>query len=436
MWNPVLESMPRAELEALQLSKLKALLTRIESTVPFYKQALNSINLDSIRTLSDLRELPLTTKADFQGQYPFGLLAVNKSTIKRFHASSGTQGKPTVVAYTENDLNNWAELCARSLTAAGVHAGDIVHNAYGYGLFTGGIGIHYGAEKLGATVVPASSGKTQQQIRLLKDLGAKVLCATPSYALNIAHSINEMGLSPKDFQLEIGIFGAEPWTESLRQQIESRLKIKALDIYGLSEIMGPGVSVECIQARCGLHIWEDHFLAEIIDPQTGAPMEEEQEGELVITTLSKEAQPVLRYRTGDLTAITREPCTCGRIMSRMTRVKARRDDMLIVRGVNVYPSEIENILLNIEELAPHYQLVLKREQALDSLSVQVELDEALLSQWIASEQENLKLQELTDKIQFLLKENLGLTTSVELLPSRSIPRSEGKACRLIDLRTK
>lgn len=436
MWNEKLESLSQAELIKLQESKLQNLLARLYAQVPFYKEALSKSGFDPSKrvTLADLKHLPLTTKKDFHNQYPLGLLSVERSQIKRFHASSGTKGRSTLVAYTANDLNAWAELCARSLYAAGARPQDILHNSYGYGLFTGGLGIHYGAELLGATVVPASGGKTTQQIKLLQDLGAGVLCATPSYALNIANSLSELGLSKGDLQLRIGIFGAEPWTELLRERIESQLDLKAVDIYGLSEIMGPGVSVECIEARSGLHIWEDHFIAEIVDPQTGEPLAEGQEGELVITTLTKEALPVLRYRTGDLTSLTKEPCLCGRTMARMTRVKARLDDMLIVRGVNVYPSEIENILLRMSEVAPHYQLVLEREKSLDELSVKVEINEELFPDNLGSEEEKSKVQMLSEKIKGALKDHLGLSIAVELLPSRSIPRSEGKSCRLLDLR--
>lgn len=436
MWDESKESMPRAQLESLQLKHLVDLLERLQARVPFYQKKLSELKkkAEQIRSLDDLRRLPFTTKSDLRDTYPDGLFAVSKQELKRYHASSGTRGKPTLVAYTQNDLANWSELGARSLFAAGARPHDVIHNAYGYGLFTGGLGLHGAIERLGGICVPASGGKTHQQLTLLKDLQARVLCCTPSYALRIASTLEEMKITPQELGLELGIFGAEPWTEAMRAHIESALKLKALDIYGLSEIMGPCVSIECSEARCGLHIWEDHFLAEIIDPQTLQPVPEGQEGELVITTLQKEALPLLRYRTGDLSKLSTEKCTCGRTMARMTRVRARLDDMLIIRGVNVYPSEIENILLQVDELAPHYQLLLKRERALDELCVQVEITEEILARWAEVDKDGLRLNDLSERIKCLLKENLGLSVAVELMPARSIARSEGKACRLIDLR--
>jgi phenylacetate-CoA ligase len=436
MWDESIESMPRAKLEKLQLESLVDLLKRLEACVPFYQNKFSELKLshDQVRSLDDLRRLPFTTKSDLRDNYPDGLFAVSKKELKRYHASSGTRGKPTLVAYTQSDLSNWSELGARSMFAAGARPHDVIHNAYGYGLFTGGLGLHGAIDKLGGICVPASGGKTQQQITLLKDLQARVLCCTPSYALRIASTLQEMNMSPEELGLEIGIFGAEPWTESMRSHIESQLQLKALDIYGLSEIMGPCVSIECNEARCGLHIWEDFFLAEIVEPKTLQPLPEGQEGELVITTLKKEALPLLRYRTGDLSKLTSERCKCGRTMARMTRVRARIDDMLIIRGVNVYPSEIEHILLQVDELAPHYQLVLKRERSLDVLCVQVEITEDIVARWAELDKDGLRLHELSERIKTLLKENLGLTVSVELMPARSIARSEGKACRLIDLR--
>ncbi|MBX9686530.1 MAG: phenylacetate--CoA ligase [Candidatus Obscuribacterales bacterium] len=434
MWNAA-ESMPRAELEKLQLELLNNTLRRIGS-VPFYKEALREKHLlgREIGSLADLRQYPFTSKSQLRDQYPGGMIAVDSSQISRFHASSGTRGKPTLVAYTKQDLNDWADLGARSLYAAGVRPGDIVHNSYGYGLFTGGLGVHSAIERLGAIAVPASGGKTQQQIVLLKDLKARVLCSTPSYALHIAGALAEMETSVDELSLNIGIFGAEPWTEPMRRRIEAELNLQAIDIYGLSEIMGPGVSIECLEARDGLHIWEDFFLAEIINPLTLEPLSEGEEGELVITTLQKEAMPLLRYRTGDLSRLIKEKCKCGRSMARMQRVRARLDDMLIIRGVNVYPSEIENILLKVDELAPHYQLVLKRERSLDELSVQVEITDDILARWAEVRDESLKLNELSERIKVLLKENLGISVAVELLPARSIERSQGKASRLLDLR--
>lgn len=427
--------MSRAELESLQLQRLKETVLRASKS-PYYGSLFKSLGLspESFTSLDSLGAFPFTTKKQLRDSYPFGTLAVAPDEVVRVHASSGTRGKPTLAPYTSNDLRTWATLVARSLRAAGVRQRDIVHNAYGYGLFTGGIGLHYGAELLGATVIPAGAGRTAQQITLLEDLGARVLCSTPSYALNIGYAMEESQKPLSNFKLEIGIFGAEPWTEPMRQQIERKLGIKAVDIYGMSELMGPGVAIECLEARLGLHIWEDHFLPEVIDPQSGLVLPDGEEGELVMTTLTKEAAPLLRLRTGDLTALTRESCSCGRTMSRMTRVRARIDDMIIVRGVNVYPSEIENILLQVDELAPHYLLILRREKALDELSVQVEIKEEIQSSWTNTEHESTKLRELEQRIGQLLKEHLGLTAGVELAPSRSIGRSEGKACRLVDLR--
>lgn len=436
MWNSQVECLTRADLEQLQLKRLIQTVQRTYERVPFYRKAFDDAGVrpDSIKSLADLRLLPFTRKTDLREHYPFGLFSEPLSNVSRLHASSGTKGKPTVVGYTRADIEVWSEVVARSLAAAGSKPGDIIHNSYGYGLFTGGLGLHYGAEKLGATVVPASGGRTQQQILLLQDFKARVLCSTPSYALNIAFTLQELGIERDSINLEIGIFGAEPWTEEFRTQIETLLKIRALDIYGLSEVMGPGVSMECLQGRNGLHIWEDHFLPEIIDPQTGEPLPYGQEGELVFTTLTKEAIPVLRYRTGDISKLNIERCTCGRTMVRMARVRARLDDMLIIRGVNLYPSEIEKVLMQIEELAPHYQLVLERKKALDTLEVQVEITEHLLQRFGKFEDGQVELTSLTDKIQILLKDGMGLTADVTLLKPKSIARSEGKAVRVIDRR--
>jgi phenylacetate-CoA ligase len=310
----------------------------------------------------------------------------------------------------------------------------VIHNAYGYGLFTGGLGLHYGAEALGAAIVPASGGRTHQQIMLLQDFAARVLCCTPSYALNIAFTMDDLGIDRENIKLSIGIFGAEPWTEAMRQQLEQRLKINALDIYGLSEVMGPGVSMECLEAKNGLHIWEDHFLPEIIDPITGQVLPEGEEGELVFSSLTKQAIPVIRYRTGDLSRLNSEPCICGRTMIRMSKVRARIDDMLIIRGVNVFPSEIEKTLLQVEELAPHYQLLLEREKALDSLEIQIEVTDGLVARWGAFNEGSVKFTNLGTKVQSLLKENLGLTASIKLMKPNTIARSEGKAVRVIDNR--
>lgn len=436
IWNKQAETSPRKELEALQLARLKSLLERVYAKVPFYKQRLDEhkIKIDTFNSLDDLQCLPFTKKTDLRDNYPFGLFAEPLEKVRRIHASSGTKGKPTVVGYTDGDLEDWKEVCSRSLAAAGARPGDILHNAYGYGLFTGGLGMHYGAENFGATVVPASGGRTQQQIMLLQDFGARILCSTPSYALNMAYQMGDLNIPRSSIKLEIGIFGAEPWTEELRQQIENALSITALDIYGLSEVMGPGVSMECIEGRNGLHVWEDYFLPEIVDPETGRILPYGEEGELVFTTLTKQAIPVLRYRTGDLSRLYVEPCRCGRTMVRMERIKARLDDMLIIRGVNLFPSEIEKVLLSIDELSPHYQLVVNRVRALDCLEVQVEVTEQLIKHWGRFDELHVNFETLTSKIQTQLKDSLGLTADVKLMQPRSVPRSEGKAVRVVDRR--
>lgn len=436
IWNEQAECLSRAELEQLQLQRLKSTLERVYSKVPFYTRKLDEakIDLDTFKSLDDVQCLPFTKKTDLRENYPFGLFAEPLENVRRIHASSGTKGKPTVVGYTDSDLADWQEVCARSLAAAGAKPGDIIHNAYGYGLFTGGLGMHYGAENFGATVIPASGGRTQQQILLLQDFGARILCSTPSYALNMAFQMQDLGVPRDSIKLEIGIFGAEPWTEELRAQIEKVLCIKALDIYGLSEVMGPGVSMECIQGRNGLHIWEDYFLPEIIDPDTGRKLGYGEEGELVFTSLTKQAFPVIRYRTGDLSKLYSEKCACGRTMVRMERVKARIDDMLIIRGVNLFPSEIEKCLLSVDDLSPHYQLVVDRDRALDVLEVQVEVTEELVKRWGEFNNCSVEFESLTTKIQSLLKDMLGLTADVKLMQPRTVPRSEGKAVRVIDRR--
>lgn len=436
IFNKKAECMPRGELEALQLARLKNVVDTVYQRVPFYSSLFEKqgIRPSVVKSLKDIEDLPFTKKTDLRDNYPFGLLSVPVGQIRRIHASSGTKGKPTVVAYTDEDLEIWSEICARSLVTAGAKPGDIIHNSYGYGLFTGGLGLHYGAEKLKATIVPASGGRTQQQILLLQDFGARVLCSTPSYALNIAYAMEELGIRREQIKLEIGIFGAEPWTEELRRQLEERLQIAALDIYGLSEMAGPGVAMECYQGKNGLHIFEDHFLVEIVDPDTGKVLNEGEEGELVFTTLTKQAIPLIRYRTGDLSSITKEACVCGRTIARMQRIKARVDDMLIIRGVNVFPSEIEKTLLQVEELAPHYQLVVARTRALDTLAVEIELTEKIVSRWGRFDKDHVEVSHLTLKVQELLKNNLGLTADINLLKPGSITRSDGKAVRVVDKR--
>ncbi len=430
IYDTVNETLPREELEALQLRRLKALVERVYHLVPFYRHKMDELKVkpQDIRSLADLDHLPFTTKQDIRDNYPFGLFAVPMEQIVRIHASSGTTGKPTPVAYTQRDLDTWADLMARVLAAAGVHRGDIVHIAYGYGLFTGGLGFHYGVERLGAAVIPVSGGQTRRQMMLIQDFGPTVLCCTPSFALYLAEVAQEMGINFKDTKLRVGIFGAEPWSEAMRTEIESRLGLDALDIYGLSEIIGPGVAVECLEAKHGLHLFEDHFLPEIIDPNTLERLPPGQTGELVITTLTKEAFPLLRYRTRDVTSLDYAPCKCGRTIARIARLQGRSDDMLIIRGVNVFPSQIEAVLMEVPGVAPHYQLIVDRVGALDTLEVAVEVDEATFSDEVK------EMQALAKRIESRIKDYLTVSVKVKLVEPRSIPRSEGKAQRVIDKR--
>lgn len=371
--NEEFETLPRKALEAVQLKRLQAAVARVQTAVPFYRQSFERAGITSgcIKSLDDLRRLPFTVKQDMRDSYPYGLFAASMDDIVRIHASSGTTGKPTVVGYTRKDIEIWSELMARSFAAAGVHKGDIIHNAYGYGLFTGGLGAHYGAERLGASVIPMSGGNTKKQIMIMKDFGSTVLTCTPSYSLFMAEAAREEGVDFRQLKLHVGIFGAEPWSESMRTEIEQKLNLCAIDIYGLSEIMGPGVAIECREAKKGLHIWEDHFIPEIINPDTGEVLPEGERGELVITTITKEGIPLIRYRTRDITSLTYEPCSCGRTHARLSRMTGRSDDMLIIRGVNVFPSQIESILMRIEGVEPHYLLIIDRKDNLDTLEVQV-----------------------------------------------------------------
>jgi phenylacetate-CoA ligase len=421
------ETMPRAALARLQLRRLRATIKEAYDKVSLHRNRMYSARIrpQDIRSLEDLRHLPFTMKSDLRDHYPFGLFARPRSTLARLHASSGTTGKPTVVGYTRKDLDVWSSLMARSIACAGGRPGDVVHNAYGYGLFTGGLGAHYGAERLGATVVPISGGATERQVLLIKDFGARVLCATPSYALNIAEVAERDGIDLRESRLEIGLFGAEPWSEAMRREIELRLGLKAIDIYGLSEIMGPGVAVEC-EAQDGLHGWEDHFLFEIIDPDSGRTMPEGEAGELVVTTLTKQALPMIRYRTRDITRITTERCACGRTHLRLKRITGRNDDMLIIRGVNVFPSQIEAVLLGLPGIAPHYQLVVERRGNLDELTVEVEA---------ASADESL-YRELEERVRHQIKSLIGVTANVLAKKPGEVPRSQGKAVRVRDLRPK
>src|SRR5215831_4060263 len=375
MFDRAAETMARDELEALQLHRLKQTIARAYAEVPPFRRKLDvaGVRPDDLKTLADITRFPFTVKADLRDNFPFGLFAVPRENVLRLHASSGTTGKPTVVGYTRADLDLWSDLMARTLACAGARPGDIVHNAYGYGLFTGGLGAHYGAERLGCTVVPMSGGGTERQVTLMQDFGAAVLCATPSYALNIAEVATAMGADIAGSPLRYGVFGAEPWSEPMRRDLEARLGIKAIDIYGLSEILGPGVAAECHVVQNGLHGWEDHFLFEVVDPETLKALPVGEAGELVITTLTKEALPMVRYRTRDITRLSDEPCPCGRTHMRIMRVTGRDDDMLIIRGVNVYPSQVEAVLVGFPGLAPHYQIVLTREGPLDAMTVEVEL---------------------------------------------------------------
>jgi phenylacetate-CoA ligase len=425
----LIERIPRAEREALQLHRLKGLITRLSERVPLYRDRLRDAGVQpgDIRSLADLARLPFTVKDDFRQTYPYGLLAVPMEDVIRVHASSGTTGKPTVVAYTRQDVDTWSEVMARTLMAGSVGPGDVVHNAYGYGLFTGGLGFHYGAERVGAAVVPISGGFTDRQLMALRDLGATVLCCTPSYALHLAEAIEEAGLKRKDLKLRVGFFGAEPWTEAMRDALETRLGIMALNIYGLSEVIGPGVSVECPE-RQGMHVAEDHFLPEIVDPATLMPVPEGTVGELVFTTLTKEALPVLRYRTRDLTSMTTEPCRCGRTLCRIGRIMGRTDDMLIIRGVNVYPSQVEHALLQVADVEPHYLLVVRRDNALDTLEVRVEVGTAVAAAGTAA------MEVLAARVRRKIFETIGLTADVSIVPPKTVERSAGKAQRVLDLR--
>ncbi len=428
-WEPDKECMDRDELKQLQLEQLQATLSRVYMHVPFYRRKFDEMGIDpdEFRSLDDLRKLPFTTKNDLRDNYPYGLFAVPLREVVRVHASSGTTGMSTVVGYTKNDIKTWSNLVARVLTAGGVTKDDVVQIAFGYSLFTGGFGLHYGAERIGASVIPISSGNTARQIKIMQDFRTTALVCTPSYALLIADTIQEMGLSTNALSLKYGLFGAEPWSEKMRQEIQDKLQIIATDNYGLSEVMGPGVAGECLE-RNGLHMNEDHFIFEIINPDSLEPVREGETGELVITTLTKEAFPVIRFRTRDLTRFIAEPCPCGRKTMRMSRVMGRTDDMLIIRGVNVFPSQIENVLMSIEGTEPHYQIVVDRKGALDEVTVLVEASESIFFD------EMKKQHELIEAIKKRLSSELSISVNVKLVEKKTIERTEGKARRVIDNR--
>ncbi len=427
--DPEHEKMPRKDLEQLQLERLQAKVRVVYEKVPFYRQAFKEkgVTPDDIQTLSDLTNLPFTSKLDFRDNYPFGLMAVPHDQVVRIHSSSGTTGKPIIAPYTQGDIDTWAEIMARTLAAGGATKDDVIQNAYGYGLFTGGLGFHYGAERLGASVIPTSGGNTKRQILLLQDLETTVITCTPSYALILDETAKDMGIDLRDTKLRLGFMGAEPWSEQMRGDIEERLGILAINIYGLTEIIGPGVSVEC-PYKCGMHIAEDHFLVEVINPETGEQLPYGEEGELVMTTLTKEAQPVIRFRTKDIVSLNPEPCDCGRTLVRMSRVTGRSDDMLIVRGVNVFPSQIESVLLAIEGVEPHYLIVVDRQHVFksDELEIWVEVSEEVFSD------EMLKMEKLEQRLREEMDSVLGISAHIKLVEPKTIARTEGKAKRVVD----
>jgi phenylacetate-CoA ligase len=427
-WSPVIERMPLEELKQIQEKKLRALVRDVYEYSPFYKRKFRELGIhpEDIRGLEDLKKLPFTRKQDLRDNYPFGMFAVPISQIVRFHASSGTTGKPTLVGYTEDDIRIWVESLCRGLVSCGVCNEDIMQIAYGYGLFTGGLGFHYAAEKIGATALPVSAGNTERQINLMKDLGVTVIACTPSYFLYMAEYAEKMGTSIKETNLRMGIFGAEPWSEETRKRIEDKTGITAYDVYGTSELSGP-LFTECVE-RDGLHIWADHFLIEVIDPKTGENLGEGERGELVVTTLSKEAMPLIRWRTGDITIMETEKCNCGRTHPRILRILGRSDDMLIVRGVNVFPSQIEHVLMQIPEVGEHYMIILERKEELDEMTVQVELSDKVKID------KPVDILNLTRKVEDRLRVVLGISAKVELVNPGTLQRFEGKAKRVIDKR--
>jgi phenylacetate-CoA ligase len=434
IWNAGVERAPRATLRALQLERLRTAVAWACERVAFYRSAFAEagVETDALKSLDDLERLPFTRKTHLREHYPWGLFAVPQRELARVHASSGSRGKPTVVGYTRSDLGVWREVMARSLAAAGAEPGQLIQVAYGYGLFTGGLGFHDGAEHMGLTVVPVSSGNTLRQILLLQDFRPHGLACTPSFALHIGETMREQGIDPRSVGLRYGLFGAEPWTEAMRRQLEELWGIDALDFYGLSEIIGPGVATECAQGRDGLHVNEDHFLPEVVDSATGESLPAGAEGELVLTGLTKQALPMLRYRTGDVTSLDAEPCRCGRTTVRMARIKGRTDDMLVIKGVNLYPSQLEAALLTLPELAPHYQLVVDRSQGFPTIEVHVEPAEDRVREWGGFDSARPEVVSLSLRVRELLRAHLGLNPEVAIVPPKTIPRSEGKAVRVVE----
>jgi phenylacetate-CoA ligase len=424
-----LDYVPSDKLRNLQLHRLKSIVRRAYDKVALFRERMlvRGIGPDDLRSLADLRHLPFTTKLDLRDTYPFGLFASPLEEVVRLHASSGTTGKPIVVAYTREDLAVWTNVILRTLVACGLHRGDVIQNAYGYGLFTGGLGVHYGAEALGATVIPVSGGQSDRQIMIMKDFGVTAVCCTPSYFVHLIERGVELGVDLRELPVRAGVFGAEPWSESMRQRIQADAGIRAYDIYGLSEIIGPGVASEC-EAQTGLHIFEDHFYPEVIDPETGEVLPDGEEGELVLTSLSKRAMPMIRYRTRDITALFPEPCPCGRTVRRMRRISRRSDDMFIIRGVNVYPSQVEHAILEVEGTLPHYQIVLTREGGLDQMQLEVEVTASVFSDKVRV------LEELEQKLVRTIEHTIGLRVAVRLVEPHTIERSQGKAKRVVDRR--
>ena len=444
MYFNQIETLPREKLRALQNEQLARMTQYVYERIPYFREMFqqNHLQPTAIRTVDDLPKLPFTRKQHLKDFYPFGLLAVPREQVIRIHASSGTTGKATVVCYTRNDIEIFSEVMARSFVAAGARPGMLLHNAYGYGLFTGGLGTHYGGEKLGLTVVPVSGGMTQRQITLILDFRPEIICCTPSYAQTLGDEFKKLGIPPEDLSLKYALLGAEPWTETIRADVDANLGVRSTNLYGLSEIGGPGVSGECTEARAGSHIWEDHFYPEIVDPNTGEPLPDGQEGVLILTHLTREAMPLLRYWTGDITYLTHEPCPCGRTHARMGPIRGRSDDMLIVRGVNLYPTQVEEVLMGVPGVVPHYQVVVTRTGTLDNVEVKVEVTEevfrALAQETLAEEtvEANEQMRTLRNKIQHEIKGTIGLNMRVTLVAPGTIPRSDGgKLRRAVDLRT-